>query len=151
MNTKNVSPKLVFSGSLKTTINKLKSDTEPIIEALYKDVEKFGIQPAGPLEFIYRGASEDDNKEFDLEIALPVTNNPKPEWTQFDFKETSQLKCISNEYKGGMEQIAKAYTNIFEEIVKNGIQPTDEIREVYQNWVDFSSDENIVEIQIGIN
>lgn len=151
MTSKNVAPKKVFFGSLKTTLNKIQTDTNPIIEALYGDVEKYKIQPAGPLEFIYHGATDDMDKEFDLEIALPVATVTKPEWSQFDFKETNDFKCVSEEYKGSMENIYGAYEKLFGEINADGMNSNDEVREVYQNWVSFSSEENIVEIQIGIN
>ncbi len=151
MKTKNIEPKKVFFGSLKTTLNKIVDDTNPVIEALYADVEKYGIQPAGPLEFIYHGATGDMDKEFDLEIALPVAQEIKPEWSQFSFKNTNEFKCVSEEYKGSLEHIYGTYERIFGELDKGSMKSTDEVREVYQNWVSFSSDENIVEIQIGIN
>lgn len=151
MTTKNIQPKKVFYGSLKTTLNKIQTDCEPVVNSIYADVEKYGIQPTGPMEFIYHGATGDMDKEFDLEIALPVAKIEKPEWSQFDFKETNDFKCVSEEYKGSMENIYGTYEKLFGQIDSDGMKSTEEVREVYQNWVSFSSDENIVEIQIGIN
>ena len=151
METKTIQPKKVMYGSMKTTMNKIKDESEPVINALMADVEKHGVTPVGPLEFIYFGATGDMDKEFTLEIALPVAPDSSAQGSSFGIKDTNTLKCISHEHNGSMEDIYQVYEDLFKHIDGDTMKSTDEVREVYTKWVDFSSDENIVEIQIGVN
>lgn len=151
MEQKAVQPKKVLVASTKTTLNKITKESIPLVDTLMADVQRWGITPDGPLEFIYYGATGDMDKEFDLEIALPVVVNQALEATQFPVKETNEIKCMTHIHKGSLETIMTTYDELFKELEWNKIQPTNEIRGVYLNWVDFSSDENITEIQIGIN
>lgn len=151
METKNVAPKQIISGTLTTTMNKIQNDCNPVIERMMAEAESKNLPAVGPLEFIYTGASEDRDKAFHLEIALPVQANPGTTLTGFEIKETPDFKCAAHTYKGKMENIDSAYHEVFGKIEENALKPNDVIREVYENWVSFSSEENIVEIQIGIN
>lgn len=151
METKNVEAKQVLAGSLKTTLNKLQADCDPVIERLMIEAESMKIAAIGPLEFIYTGATEDKDKEFHLEIAMPVNVKSGVTLPEFEIKVTPVFKCASHTYKGKMENIGGAYHQVFDDLQSKSLRPTEEIREVYENWVSFSSEENIVEIQIGIN
>ncbi len=151
MEQKAIQPKNVLVASTKTTLNKIVKESEPLVNSLMSDVQQNGITPNGPLEFIYYGATGDMDKEFDLEIALPVVENDTLKATQFQIKQTNHITCMTHIHKGSIENIVQTYDELFKELQWNKIQPTSEIREVYLNWVDFSSDENITEIQIGIN
>ena len=151
METKLIEPKKVVAGSFQTTLNKMNEEVNPFIEKLMTALEQAGLKPSGPMEFIYKGATSDMDKSFLLEIAQPVTGDSKiGSISEFKLKETSAFTCVEHRYKGKMGGIMKTYEQLFASISKESIAPTDEVREVYQNWVSLSSDQNIVDIQIGI-
>lgn len=153
MEKKNIQPKKVIASSLKTTLKNISQDTDPILQQLMSQIEQLGIKTTGPLEFIYKGVTQDMEKEFDLEIVQPVDMVDAIELKSFTLKETPIFKAMTHTYVGSMDdhKMFAIYGQIFEELGKQNIQPTDMVREVYENWVSISSDENIVEIQIGIN
>lgn len=151
METKQIQPKKMIVARTRTSHNKIMQDSDPLIQSMMAEIEKNGIAPAGPMEFIYYGATDDMNHEYTLEIALPLAQNADTTNTTFEIKDSQEFKCISHIHKGSLENIAGVYDELYQEIGKQDIHPTDQIREVYQNWVDFSSEENITEIQVGIN
>ena len=152
LETKQIEPKKVVSGSFKTTLKTMNDAVNPFIERLMTDLESAGFKPSGPMEFIYKGATSDVDKTFVLEIAQPVSGESESgNLSQFELREIPKLTCVSYFYKGKMDKIMDAYNDLFGEMAKEGLKPTDEVREVYQNWVSLSSDQNIVEIQIGID
>lgn len=151
MKTRIIEPKKVLVVSTKTTLKNIAKDTYPLCEALMEDVKKFGITPAGPLEFIYFGASGDMEKEFELEIALPVSPDTTAQGSRYKIKDTKPFKCATYIHKGGVDKLFAVYEELFKELDWDKMKSTEEVREVYQNWVSPESEENITEIQIGIN
>jgi len=151
METKFIEPKTVVAGSFETTLNKMNAEVNPFIEKLMTALEESGLKPSGPMEFIYKGASSDVNKSFELEIVQPVTGKANTDkLSEFSIKDTSEFACVTHTYQGKIDNIMNAYHKLYENIDKEGVVPTDVVREVYRNWVSLSSDQNIVEIQIGI-
>ena len=150
METKHIESKRVIAGSFTTTFSKMNGEVNPFIENLMTELESAGYVPAGPMEFIYKGATNDPNKEFQLEVAQPVNGSPSGELNNFELKQTPILNCVSHSYVGPMDKIMATYDELFGNIQKEKLVPTDEVREVYHNWVSLSSEENIVEIQVGI-
>lgn len=151
METKHIESKLSVAGSFRTNLAKMNQEVNPFIERLMRELESAGLKPSGPMEFIYTGASSDINKEFNLEIAQPVSGNAKLGMLkEFELKHIPEFTCLTETFKGRMDQIFDTYTHLYEKIGKKNINTTDIVREVYQNWVSLSSDQNIVEIQVGI-
>jgi len=151
METKFIEPKKVVAGSFETTLNKMNDAVNPFIENLMTALESAGLKPSGPMEFIYKGATSDMDKTFLLEIAQPVEGDADPNnLSGFKLKDTPAFTCVQHRYKRKMDGIMNAYDQVFANISKESLAPTDEVREVYQNWVSLSSDQNIVDIQVGI-
>lgn len=115
-----------------------------------EEAKNAGIEPEGPMEFIYFGASDDVDKEFTLQVGLPVTDK-KPCSKNFNFKNTSPFKCVSYQYKGDVSKMFDVYSVLFAKIYQKQYKPIDEVREVYINWEHLTSESNLTEIQIGIN
>lgn len=151
MTTKNVSPKTVLVGKLQTSLKNINDDVTPVIDRMMADVGSAKIQPAGPIEFIYLGATDDVEKVFDLQVAIPVNEGDSIYSEEFQVEQTREFKCTTDMYKGSMNHIYGKYEEMYGQIQKEQLHPNDEIREVYNNWVSFSSEENEVEIQIGLN
>jgi len=151
METKFIEPKKVVAGSFETTLNTMNEEVNPFIEKLMTTLESAGLKPSAPMEFIYKGATDDMDKKFLLEIVQPVSGDADPKnLSGLKLKETPAFTCVQHRYKGKMDGIMNAYDQLFANISKESLAPTDEVREVYQNWVSLSSDQNIVDIQVGI-
>lgn len=150
MQTKVVEPKTFFYAEGKTSLRHIHEYSNEVIPALMKESERAGVQITGPMEFIYFGACADMDKEFTLQIALPVKEE-KEVSKEYGFKQSVPFKCISHEYKGDVSKMGTAYENLFQQLFSHQLQPNDEVREVYAKWEHLTSANNITEIQIGVN
>lgn len=150
METKIVTPKNFFYSEGKTTLNKIHEYADMEVPRILEQMKALDLKEAGPMEFIYLGATSDPNTEFTLRIAVPVLNEHQAT-NGFHFAKTAEFKCVSTEYKGDVSNMFPVYEKIYEEIYKNQFQPNTEIREVYHLWENPTSEKNITEIQIGIN
>lgn len=150
METKVINPKTLIYYEGKTSLKNIVNYSNSAIEELMKEVTSSGIEINGPMEFIYFGATDDLEKEFTLQIGLPVKEK-KTVGKKFNFKETSPFKCVSYQYKGDVSKMFEVYSNLYQQINQKQLQPLDEIREVYLKWEHLTSENNITEIQIGIN
>lgn len=150
METKVVNAKtfLYFEG--KTTLGKIMDYANPVVYRFYDEIKKAGVEPTGPLEFIYYGATDDPEKEFTLQVAMPVKDE-KPVSNGFRFKKAEDFKCISYDYKGNVSNMYPVYENLYQQLFAADLKPNDEVREVYRHWENPESDNNITEIQIGVN
>ncbi len=150
METKQIQSKQAVTRQMKTTLKTMTKEVEPIIEGLMQEVESSNLDQSGPLEFIYTGVNTDMEHVFDLEIAVPVATGSKDQ-DAVKTKNLPELKCVSTLFKGSMDEIDDVYKTIYTGLEQKGIIPTDTVREIYENWVSYSSKENVVEIQVGIN
>jgi predicted transcriptional regulator YdeE len=149
LETKVVSPKTYLYHEGRTTLKQLMAYANPVVYDFYEQLKNSDLEPEGPLEFIYLGASDDMEKEFTLLVAMPVKEE-KPVGNGYQFKKTDSFKCVSHVYKGDINEIGHAYNSIYQQLAEKKVEPVDEIREVYQHWVNPGSEENITEIQVGI-
>ncbi len=151
MNIKTVPSKLYFCHSQKTTLNKVSQYVPNEVEKLYHTANNLGLDTTPPLEFIYYGATADRDHEFILNIGLPVkTSHALPADSPYKFKNAQEFKSYSYLYEGNMEGLVKEYDLIFQKLFSDGLQPTQEIREVYQKFTTSEAKDNLTEVQIGI-
>lgn len=150
METKVVSPKTFFYHEGRTTLKNIMNYANPLVYDFYEELKNKGIEATGPLEFIYLGATDDPEHEFTLQIGIPVKEE-KPVSNGYRFKKADAFKCISYDYKGDVNKMAPVYQELYQKLGAEKIQPKNEIREVYKHWEHPTSENNVTEIQIGIN
>ena len=137
---------------LRSTLNRVKNDVDLMPEKLFGEFGRAGIQPTGPMMFVYNGITADRDAEFDLNISLPVSvpvaknykgNHPVIRLEPFQFVETVMY--------GDINKIdVNAYEPLIGQIMGAGLTMTGFVREVYQNFVDMTSEDNETRVQIGI-
>jgi effector-binding domain-containing protein len=116
---------------------------------LYKDAALHDIEITGPIYWIYYGMDGNPETVFTLEIALPVTE-PENYQGNFQVKKLGQFNCLSTSSPGSWNKLPVAYGNLFGEINEKGYTPTGECREIYL-YMDFLHPENnLTEIQVGL-
>ncbi|WP_293935132.1 GyrI-like domain-containing protein [Iodobacter sp.] len=120
-----------------------------VISSLCEETATLGLEITGPLEFIYFGVDGNPKTKFDLIIAVPVNKIGEPS-SQFEYYESEPFNCSDTNYQGGMSGMPKAWGGFVESIFNLGLIPTIQCREVYKHWVDDESNENITELQMGI-
>lgn len=148
--TKVVNPKTFLYHEGKTNLKNIMEYANPVVYDFYEELNRSGVQATGPLEFIYLGVTDDPEKEFTLQVAIPVEEE-KPVSNGYRFKKADAFKCVSYDYKGEVNKMMPVYENLFQQIFAAQLKPNDEVREVYRHWEHPESENNITEIQIGVN
>lgn len=108
-----------------------------------------GFKVTGPPVFFYNNLGHDDTQPFDFAMGFPVTGDataPAP----YELVTKPAFKCFAADYIGGMPGIKEGWVALFAALKADGHQPGGEVREIYKKWVDFESDENVTELQAGI-
>lgn len=72
ISTKEVASKNLFYTEGTTTLKKINEYAYPVVEAMFEEVKKSGLEPVGPMEFIYLNVNGNPDNTFTLQIALPV-------------------------------------------------------------------------------
>jgi len=152
MNTHTSNSVSAVSIKLQATLRTITQDVDGLPEALFADLGKAGIQPTGPMMFIYDGLTGDPNAHFDLRIAIPVSVENaalyKGPNTTFRLQPFHFVETVLHGDLAGLE--SKAYEPLFARIQEAGLTMTGFAREVYQNFVDMDSEDNETRVQIGV-
>lgn len=104
----------------------------------------------GPVHWHYLGFEGDVNKNFILEISLPVSDVLENYDGRFHFKRTNSFKCLSTIHEGAWHEIPNTYGKLMQFIAENNLIPIASNREVYINVDLKNPDANTTEIQMGI-
>ncbi len=148
LTTKTIGPKLYLCHTQKTTLSKMMEAAE-VVHELYEVVEKSHLEVVGVMEFIYMDSTGKMDDIFTLKIGIPVKagtiNNPK-----FALEELGEFKCITYTYKGDVSKIGSVYPELITAMLKQGYRLTNQIREVYEQYITLHEPNNSTEIQVGI-
>lgn len=149
MEIKQIKPQKVYFKSFETTLKNLGVYVQNTPTEMYENLEKYGIQPTGHQIWSYYGGDGNPDTKFTLEIAIPVSKLVSIEG--MDFKELPEFKCASLIHKGPWHNLKNSYGALISEIYKSENSLASVCREVYIKC-DFDNPENnITEIQVGIN
>ncbi len=148
MNIKTQQPFKGIYSRKKATLKTLSESVGMVAQDLYNDAVQAKLFPAGPVYWIYYNADGNPDTEFDLEVVIPVQGEGKPE--TYDIKDMPSFKHASTIHYGKWEEFAGVYKSLINDINAAGHQMTTVCRELYIN-VDFEHPENnITEVQVGI-
>jgi len=146
MEIKQVKPTKVFGKEIKTSIKTIWNHVQVLPDAIMNEINLKKLSVEGPQVWIYNGADGNPDTVFDLLIGFPVA------YDKMDTNITAlnEFKCATIIHKGDWSKFNVTYNQIIGDVIKNGLQMTGECREVYHQ-VDFENVENnLTEIQIGI-
>lgn len=147
---KEVPSKLYLAIKKNLTLPEMQAFAQDILPKLCSEIEILGLKITGALEFMYFGIDGNPETKFDLIIAFPI-NRRGTESKLFEYYESEPFQCVHLDYKGSMKGIGEAWGAFVKTVVESGLPPTDQCREVYKNWVDDDSNENVTELQMGIS
>lgn len=150
MEIKTQAPVKVLSATIRTSLQNIQKDSGNTPERLYEVAGKMGLIPTGGQIWRYMGA--DGNKEtiFTLEMGLPVSGMPVGSTDGFSIGETPGFKYISTIHKGAWDNLYETYGRIIAELRANGLNMTQECREIYTTVDMEQPANNVTEVQIGV-
>lgn len=116
---------------------------------LYRDAAENNLEITGPVYWVYTGMDGNPETIFTLDILIPVTQ-PEVYSGKFSLKTIPSFKSLTALHSGTWEKLPDMYQKLFMEVAQKGFSPTGVCREIYIH-MDFSSPENnITEVQVGI-
>jgi len=140
----------VISLSTSATINTIMDAIGVLPDEIMQECQELGIEPMGPFVFVYRGCDGNKDTAFELEMAIPVKADLSYSG-KYQFKTLEAFQFVEQRYTGPISEIeSKGYVPLMAAMQEQGLLPGSVSREVYSNWVEPESAENIVELQIGI-
>jgi effector-binding domain-containing protein len=135
--------------SVQTNIEGLNRYVRIKARELYKEAVASNLEITGPVYWIYTGMDGRPETIFKLEIVIPVSK-PQNYSGSFSIVEVAPIKCLYTTHLGSWEKLPETYGLLFGEFGQKGYVPTGICREMYIN-MDFDIPENnVTEVQIGI-
>jgi effector-binding domain-containing protein len=117
---------------------------------LYNDAVANNLEITGPVYWIYTGMDGQPNTVFTLDIVIPVTA-PKGYNGNFSIKTIEPIKYLSAIHNGKWEKLPDTYGQLFMETGIKNYSPTGVCREMYIHMDFDNPNNNITEVQVGIN
>lgn len=150
MEIKTIKPIKVLYYTEQTNLSGLAKLVRYKAKELQNEAVKHGMEITGPVYWNYFGMDGNPETVFTLEIALPFYSEEHYKG-EFKIKRMPEFKCASYTHNGFWTEMSSAYQLLIGEIFQNGFKMNGQSREVYIN-IDFVEPENnITEIQVGIN
>jgi effector-binding domain-containing protein len=146
MEVKEVQATKLFGKEIKTTLQTIGEHVQVLPEKVLGNLNQKGFSIEGPQVWVYNGADGKPETEFDLLVGFPVNEKSM----DVEITALENFKCVTTIHRGTWAKFQESYCSIIGELMQNGLQMTGECREVYHH-VDFENVENnLTEIQIGI-
>jgi predicted transcriptional regulator YdeE len=147
--TVNSPKKSVILRSLTTSINTIVEDIGQAPETIMKSIHSSGLQPNGPMEFVYLGV-ENHDKPFTLQIAQPVVDHSSYRG-EFEATHLEEFKFYKATYVGSIAQIGtEGWEKLMGELAAQQKIPGPHCRELQTRWEGFESNNNQVELQVEV-
>lgn len=149
MEVRKINPITVLAFTANVTLKDLQQFVRVKARELYTEAVQSSLEIAGPVYWVYYGMDGNPQTEFQLEIAIPVFSGENYKG-KFGIKRLEPFKCISSEHSGSWGKLPVTYGNLFSEITEKHFIPSGECREIYKH-IDFLQEENnLTEVQVGI-
>lgn len=151
MQRKTVAPMTVLYAAQELTIPEVGRYAAQYGPEIMAEVEKFGLQVAGPWVFVSYQLPQNGQDRYRTEFCLPVANADAYSGGRFGVKSLGSFSCASAEYRGELGQLfTNGYQPLVREIAAAHLHLTGESREVYHAWHAPDSPQNLIEIQFGV-
>ncbi|GAB4001124.1 hypothetical protein GCM10028807_56450 [Spirosoma daeguense] len=142
-------PFTALTFTTRTTLSTISQYVRTVAEDLYAEAARLNLDVSGPIYWVYTDARGDENHEFQLEIALPISQ-PGESSSQFSYKTFPSFRSANYTYAGPWSDFKEVYAILFGQFYRDGYQGNGNVREVY-TVIDFENQENCVtDIQIEI-
>lgn len=133
----------------RTNFTSIEKTLNAVVPELKKSMLAAGAERAGSLVLIYHGASDDMNKEFDLEVGFPIAAKVAPKGN-INVRDVAEFPCTSVLFTGAFSQFGDAYGKLIPAAMANPGGITDEVREMYLYFEGKDSPNNVVHVSVGL-
>jgi effector-binding domain-containing protein len=138
----------VLESAATLTIPEIAAFAGKVIPMLLAEAESRDMAVIGPCIFTYDGCDGSPDKEFSLTVSFPV--DACRGQGAFICKEVPAHECLCTEYRGPINGIGPAWYAFTPLALQQGLALQPLGREVYVEWIDQNSPDNLTELQIPI-
>jgi hypothetical protein len=144
-------PEIVVPATARTlTMPEVAGFSSQALPDLEADARQQRLEFTGPWIFVSHDLPQDATTTFVLHLCRPIAESAGYDGPH-QVLTLPAMDCGTHLYKGPLQGIfAEGYAPLLQSLMTDDIPLTGEIREVYHLWTDPASDENTVEIQVGI-
>ncbi len=149
MEVRKINPITVLAFAANVTLKDLQQFVRVKARDLYTEAVQSNLEIAGPVYWVYYGMDGNPETVFTLEICLPVAGGENYSG-QYSLKQLGTFKCLSHWHHGAWNNFPATYGRVFQEVSEKQYIPSGQCREIYQH-IDFMHEENnLTEVQVGI-
>ncbi len=135
-------------GAIGETIGRLIGELMGVVQ-MPENQANF-VRIVGPFMTTYHDQEYKD-KDADIEVAVPITGKVTLDDPSFEVKNLPERKVASLVHKGSYETIGMAYKKLYDYIVKNGLEMSGPMMDIYLNDPNtVEPDEILTEIQAPV-
>jgi len=145
---KSVPASTVIESEARLTIPEIPGHAAKVIPALLAEAEGRGMAVTGPCIFTYEGCNGCLETVFTLKVSIPVDACRSD--GLFACLEVPAHECLCTGYKGPMKGIGEVWSSFTPLALQSDVTLQPVGREVYLDWVDEESPDNLVELQIPL-
>jgi effector-binding domain-containing protein len=145
---KNIPAAMVLESTATLTIPEIAAFAGKVIPMLMTEAESRGMAVIGPCIFTYDGCDGSPDKEFSLTVSFPV--DACRGQGAFICKEVPAHECLCTDYRGPINGIGPAWSAFTPLALQQGLALQPVGREIYVEWIDQDSPDNLTELQIPI-
>jgi predicted transcriptional regulator YdeE len=135
--------------SSKTSLAELGDHIRQSMEKIEPALKSGQVKPIGAALIIYHGVNQDPSSEFPLEVGFPVAADTKAA-DGFSIEKLDKFRCATVIYSGSMQQIHHAYEAVYNDLLGEGLEPTDEGRQAILMFEGPDSVNNVAMIEVGV-
>lgn len=134
--------------SSRTTLADISTLANRTIGEMTAAIHDGKFHPNGPLVFIYHDMM-DLSKPFNLDIGFVVPEGTSA-FGSSKVQKTESFKCATVLLSGSLDHLSDGYGKVMGEVGRAGLRPTGTTREFYLYFESPQSQNNVVQIQIGV-
>ena len=149
MEIKQTGPLKVFYRTFETTLSEINTFVGSKPKEIKKEAIEMGLEITGPQIWCYYGTDGNPKTKFKLDIAFPVKEEKKTDPGKFKILEP--FTCATTRLEGSWDNLKGCYASLIGDIIRNGHTVSKTCREIYINCDFENPDNNITEVQVGIN
>lgn len=145
---KSLTETIMFESMARLSLEGIPAHAEVIIPQLLAEAGKQGLTITGPCIFAYEGCDGRPDTEFTLRIGFPVDRESDP--GPFSCRRIPAHDCLATLYQGPISGIGEAWGRFTPAALAQDLALQSVGREVYVQWIDPHSQDNLVELQIPL-
>jgi effector-binding domain-containing protein len=151
MRIKEIPEKQLFCAKKEVKMAEVPAFTAETLPAIVRKATELRLGQNGPLMLTILGYQGDPSQSFTIEVNFPYWTKNDDYEGPYVYRTAPKFKCASLIYQGPISGTSAAWGKLVEAAIGAGHQPVAESRELFLNFENPESPNNVIELQLGID